>query len=861
MIAAAQSRNGPVSPFDTDSGAMIYTVDLGNGHVVDIEGPPNATPEQLQQVVASNPQLASSAVSPSADGAGLARLDNGGTEYEGGFADQLPDQASSHLAPEDQAKLIGLLQNQRWNDAKAFVESKGFTATNLDDVIKAYQQTGAINPDVNYQLAHKDSSIGGALARGAEQGVSVGLSDEIGGIVAAGKALANGDDPAAAYDRSVDDSRAQLGADQQDHAIASFVGNVVGSGVLPFGLEKSGITMGLRAIAGDAYRAARLEGFTANEARAIAAKAVSRRVATEGGAYGTAYGTDTGNTPQERLTGGLIGGVTGALGGLATNAAGNAVSRIFRNRAAGKAAETAADATEDYITPSASPGQAGAIAARYGIKPTPATTGGALSVGTQVGLSSLPGAKQAIGAAAEREAGSLGGAVSDIARSIGLPTTPEGAGSAIAGGAEDYAKASGAQARELYGVRDSAFGGAEAPVRATNTENALAGLKAKYPNNPQVAELFQHASLQRLSQAAPDNADHEWSLGEATDALSYVRGVLRAMDSNPNANAKVTTNIRTIKNAIESDVNDAAAAADQFNASIGKPANAVSAQRAADKFYADRSAALNGALKTPLASAKNPIKVSGERVYAEVIRNAQRKGGNLKSLRDAWFRLPDEAKSTFAATAIDDMGRAMSSNQDAAHSAWSYETFLTNFDKMAPQAQRIMFGADAAKQLADIASYASRLRKTNRLRNFSNTAHGLLSATLLGTIGLGIIHGDAHAAGEALATAAAGYGGAKLFLSTAAMRQWTRSALRSALKSDPVQREKSAASLISGLTSIARKNPAIAGEVLKLRQNLTDTLSGLPATVAANPGGNASSDADRGNAVGAGQQNQQELRP
>lgn len=873
MATQPQPNNGPISPIDTDSSLHSYRVDLGDGRTVTIEGPEGATSEQLQQVIASHPDLASSAVSPSADGAGQPEAP---TQYEGGFRDELPAQPLSHLSPELEDQYRSLLHTASAADITNFLVSHGYApkpgmeqfVADRDKAI-ASGHPEVVNYDVYYAMPHKDSSRVGATARGAGQGISLALSDEIGGIVAAGQALANGEDPGSAYNSAVDNSRAQLSADQEEHPYYSLAGNIAGGTVLPLGLEKAGVTMGLRAVAGDAYRAARLEGFTAAEAKTIAARAVARRAAVEGGVYGGAYGADAGNTPRERLIGGTLGTVTGAIGGVAANGLGKAVSRAIRNRAAGKAAETAIDGAEDYVTPSATPGQASAIAARYGVRPTPASTGGPLSVGTQIGMSSLPGAKQAIGAAAEREAGGLNDAVSGIAKSIGTPTTPEQAGSALAEGAQDYAKTSGAQARELYGARDAAFGGTEAPVRATNTETALAGLQAKYPNNPQVAELFQHAALKKLASASPDNTDHEWTLGEATDALSYVRGVLRAMDNNPNANAKVTANIRTIKNAIESDVNDAAAAADQFNTSMGRPGGAVEAQRAADKFYADRAAALNGSLKTATASAKDSIKVPGEKVYGEVLRNAQRKGGNLKALRDSWFRLPDKAKSTFAATAIDDMGRATASNQNAAHTAWSYETFLTNFDKLSPQAQRIMFGADASKQLAEIASYAARLRKTNRLRNFSNTAHGLLSATLLGTIGLGIIHGDMHAAGEAVATAVAGYGGAKLFLGTAAMRQWTRAALKASLKSDPIEREKSAARLVGGLTAIARKNPAIANDVLDLRAKLTQAFAtggtSAPLRAAAVPPGDEAAsepgEADRRGAIGAGQQNQQELRP
>jgi hypothetical protein len=174
----------------------------------------------------------------------------------------------------------------------------------------------------------------------------------------------------------------------------------------------------------------------------------------------------------------------------------------------------------------------------------------------------------------------------------------------------------------------------------------------------------------------------------------------------------------------------------------GAEGSAVKAQQDADAFWADRASALNGSLKKALQSAGDDTKVSGEAVYNQVANDMDAKSGNLSRLRDTWFRLPPTAKSTFAATKIDDLGRAMPGQQNDAGSAWSFNTFLTNLNKLSPQARNIVFGTKADADLQKIAVYADRLRQLDKARNFSNTAKKYFAGAFMAAVGGAVLHGD-----------------------------------------------------------------------------------------------------------------------
>ena len=163
------------------------------------------------------------------------------------------------------------------------------------------------------------------------------------------------------------------------------------------------------------------------------------------------------------------------------------------------------------------------------------------------------------------------------------------------------------------------------------------------------------------------------------------------------------------------------------------------------------------------------------------------------------------------------MGRATSGAQDDLGQSWSFNTFLTNFDKMHPRAREMVFGGQGAdQQIRDIARYSSRLRETDRFRNFSNTARNTLAGAFLTVVGGSLWHGDVVAAGIETAAIPAANVAARLFMETPAMRQWTRTTLRA-------MTEGSNATLQAQtrrLGMIAAREPAFAQDILGVRDAL-----------------------------------------
>jgi hypothetical protein len=137
----------------------------------------------------------------------------------------------------------------------------------------------------------------------------------------------------------------------------------------------------------------------------------------------------------------------------------------------------------------------------------------------------------------------------------------------------------------------------------------------------------------------------------------------------------------------------------------------------------------------PLADAKTPE--TAFRMYSRAAED------NLSTLRAVKKSLPEGARGDAAGTIIERLGRARAGGQDDTGSAWSPDTFLTNWNRMTPQTREELLSgfknASEVKAAVDsVARATSLMRENSQLwANPSGTAASLAARGTLGAIGLG----------------------------------------------------------------------------------------------------------------------------
>jgi len=234
---------------------------------------------------------------------------------------------------------------------------------------------------------------------------------------------------------------------------------------------------------------------------------------------------------------------------------------------------------------------------------------------------------------------------------------------------------------------------------------------------------------------------------------------------------------------------------------------------------ADRAAA---STRDPMAS------LSGEQAFLAFERLANNRGDSAAFRSRLNALSPEEANGT-RALIIDRMGRASAGRQNADGDAFSIARFLTRWNEMTPQAKATLFGdGEMRSNFNALAEIAERVKKSEALRNTSNTAGALtanatsgsllaaLGATMLGHWGAGV----ALAAPAALQRIRAEVLTSKTFLN------W----LARAPKKPNIRAQQAH---VQRLTAIARAEPVIANDVLALQTRLQDAFRAPAARLAA----------------------------
>lgn len=199
--------------------------------------------------------------------------------------------------------------------------------------------------------------------------------------------------------------------------------------------------------------------------------------------------------------------------------------------------------------------------------------------------------------------------------------------------------------------------------------------------------------------------------------------------------------LKTIYNALTADMNVGASSVSKQAAEAVKKASAA---------YA-KSKEAQAVLSSVINKAGGP-----EKVFSALMSGTKE---GATTLREVLSAIDEPSRQILAASALQRMGRATASAQNAAGAVFSADTFLTNWSRMSTEARAALFGSlpgNYAQNVSQLAANIAGLKAYAKLiPNASNTAQALIFSGEAGYALHSLMTGDAKTAG-AIAGSAAG---------------------------------------------------------------------------------------------------------
>lgn len=409
--------------------------------------------------------------------------------------------------------------------------------------------------------------------------------------------------------------------------------------------------------------------------------------AAAGAGAGAAVGEEVGGTPGQ--VAGLL------IGGLSANSAANRLSSV------------AAGGTPNALA---------MAAGRQGVDLLPADAGGPVARAFTTGTRASPLSVGPVTNAAERQQQQFGQAVQRTADKQGEVVNTQTAGEAVRTGAQAYSKESAQAGSRMYDRAATLAKGVRA-IKPTATVQAVNEALARMKQNP-AASPSDIQSLEAF-RARIESGVSIQGLRDARTTLS--QGVY---DGKLRSGAD-----QSMWKGILSNV------ADDIDAglrSVGRD-DAANAFRRADKFWSERVEFIDQALQPILG--RDGAK-GGEQVLQAIEGMARGQSGGNARLSRVLSALPAEEAGNVRATLIDRLGRAKPGAQDAQGETFSAATFLTNWNKMTPQAKASIFPDKATRNnLNDLAVIAEGTKRGQSMANTSNTGIAIGANASIGAAG------------------------------------------------------------------------------------------------------------------------------
>lgn len=499
-------------------------------------------------------------------------------------------------------------------------------------------------------------------------------------------------------------------------------------------------------------------------------------------AFGAAYGAGSEN--ENRLGGAVLGG--------AASAAGSYFGGKLLDKIANRAPSAAAKAVE--------------TAQKFGIDMPMGAMGRGRAI-IEKGFDNLPGSAQVMQTGRDALSDQVSDAVENVADSFGPSTSFAGMGEALQTGAkkwiDKFQRVSG-KAYEAIPVSP------DAKASLTNTAATLQEMNGRFASNPKLAEAMKNTRLQRYMDALGEaDAPLSWE-----DLKAFRTRIGEEIGDQRFSDGTMKSDLRGLYGALSEDMKNTAAAQG--------PA-ALRAFEKANNLYRQGQERIDGALVKILGddSSLAPEKAAAA---MQAISRAGKASSDLKRLAEIRKSMPAEEWGEVSNALIRLMGQPVNSEGRD----FAAETFVRNFNDMAPGAKNLLFGkGELRANLDEFSGVVESLARVNALRNTSNTVPNMVGAGTISAALLNPIMGVKLAAG-----AAANYSLAKLWTNPRFVK-WATGYTRMAKAAAASGGQPNVSKQLTLLQKVAAAEPAIAQDALGLQQYLAQQFNQVPGKLAA----------------------------
>lgn len=355
-----------------------------------------------------------------------------------------------------------------------------------------------------------------------------------------------------------------------------------------------------------------------------------------------------------------------------------------------------------------------------GITPSLGMTGktGAMAAAT---LEKVPFSGQIIAKDAARAVSEVEGAFQAIRGRVGTPLSPDAAGAALQEGLRGFVSKFKASAGKLFDAVDAKIP-KTTQVDLTSTQAAIAESKQYFAANPKLAaKLGLNDWDAVMSEAAQNGVNWQATKqlrSKIGEALGSARGALADED---------VGRLKQLYGALTQDMEAAAKAAGP---------EAYSAWKRANGFYKSGATRIERNLDSLIG--KDPASgPNAERAFEafSAMAKSDRASSDVVRMQRIKSSMPKDAWNTVSASIVERLGKSRPGQQSAAGDAFSPATFLTEWNKLAPDAKKVLLPEDVRIELEKLAKVSEGVRSSGLERNMSNTG----TVTVGGAAGAGLV--------------------------------------------------------------------------------------------------------------------------